>query len=270
MIHLDKIRFRDPSTFRMLAVTDMHIGDSDLRTPEPYYLDLTLRNIEILQPDIVINAGDIVHVMGASRYEEWLTRNKDAPERLLACWELYKKRFVDRCPVPLLDVCLERDKPFWTKTRGIGFSHGYANERARFIALCLEEDVRIGGALLEELEQHACASGGTLVLATHYPVEGTCERETAHWVRQSAELKKLISMHCRRGIIVSGHWHSAYFTQPPAQEGNVILCFAGEASTLRENQNEPWGKVIDCHEDSVTISHWDFGRQVVTQSHALR
>ena len=268
MIHLEKIRFRDPHTFRMLAITDMHIGDPDLRTPEHDYLDLTLRNIEVLQPDIVINAGDIVHVARAPGYEEWLSRDKHAAERLLASWELYKKSFVDRCPVPLLDVCLERDKPWWSRTRGIAFSHGYESDGASFIALCLDEDVRIGDSLLGELEQHAVSCGGTIVLATHYPVRGTCERDTVHWVRQNRELKQLISTHCQRGIVVAGHWHKRYFTNPPVKEGNVILCFGGEASTLLDN--EPWGKVIDCHEDSVTISHWDFGRQAVTETHVIR
>ena len=133
-------------------------------------------------------------------------------------------------------------------------------EQATFIALCLDEDVRIGDALLEEIEQHAADCGGTIVLAVHYPVEGTCERETTHWVRQSAELKALIAKHGRRGIIVAGHWHSPYFMSPPVTEGNVILCFGGEVSTLSENGNQPWGKVIDCHEDHVTITHRDFVR----------
>jgi len=137
VIHLEQIRFRDAPAFRMLAVSDMHIGDSDLRTPEQYYLDLTLRNIDILRPDLVINAGDVVHVHGATGYREWLSRDGDAEARLLAGWELYRKSFVDRCAAPLLDVCLERDKPYWTRTRGVDFSHGFADERARFIALCL-------------------------------------------------------------------------------------------------------------------------------------
>lgn len=269
MIHLEPIRFRDPHAFRILAVSDMHIGDSDLRTPEQYYLDLTLRNIDILQPDIVVNAGDVVHIHGATGYHEWLNQDRAAKKRLLTCWELYTKDFVKRCPAPLLDVCLERDKPYWAKTRGIGFSHGYANEHARFIALCLEDDVRIGESLLAELEHQATACRGTLVVATHYPVKGTCARETIHWVRQSTQLKGLIARHCRRGILVAGHWHSRYFTEPPVREGNAILCFAGEASTLRENANEPWGKVIDCHEDTVTVSHWDFAGQTVTQRHVL-
>ena len=268
MIYLKEIQFCDPPGFRILAITDMHIGDGGLRTPERYYLDLTLRNIDILKPDIVINAGDILHVMGASGYEEWLARDKHAEQRLLACWRLYRECFVDRCPVPILDVCLERDKPRWSAARGTGFSHGYRNEQATFVALCLEEDVRIDDALLAELEQHAAACGGTLVLAMHYPVEGTCRRETSHWVRQSAELKALIAKHCRLGIIVAGHWHG-YFTNPPVKERNVILCFGGEVNTLSKNGNQPWGKVIDCHDDTVTVTHWDFERELATATHSV-
>lgn len=267
-IDLEAIDFRDPPAFRMLAITDMHIGDSGLRTPEQDTLDLTLRNIDILQPDIVVNAGDVVKIRETTGNHESLNQSGDAKKDMLTCWELYAEHFSKRCPAPLLDVCLEGDKPYWAETRGIGFSHGYANEHARFIALCLEDDVRIRDSLLAELETHATACGGTLVVATHYPVEGTCVRDTVHWVRQSAQLKQLIASHCRRGILIAGHWHDC-FHQAPAQEGNAILCFGGQANTLSDNADGPWGKVIDCHEDTVTVSHWDFASQTVTQRHVL-
>jgi len=263
MIRLENIKFRNSQFFRILAISDMHIGDKRLRTSEEYYLNLTLENIKILKPDIVINAGDIVSRL---KYQKPLNPGENSANRRSKCWELYKNNFVNLCPVPLLDVCLERDKPLWSKNRGKPFSHGYENKKAKFIALSLKKDVNIENSLFEELKTHITSFRGTIVLAMHYPMEGTCERDTNAWVKQGKELKELISKYSRKGIIISGHWH-AYFTTPPVKEQNIILCFAGEANSLLKNN--PWGKIIDCYKEKTIISFWNFGTESVTKKYVI-
>ena len=264
MIHFERIERETPGALRVLAITDMHIGDSRLSTSDEQVLDLTLDVVTSLRPDMVVNCGDIVAI---DKDQRPLHPGETWQERLRACWRLYTERFVAACPAPVLDVCLERDKPFWAETRSAFFSHGYECDDAKCTALCLREDLTVEPELLAEIESHVAGSNGLLILAMHYPVEGIHVRETTVWVRQGRELKDLIKAHCRMGIILAGHWHGEYFRSPPAREENTILCFAGEAGSVLDNA--PWGKLIDCRTDETTVSHVDFASGSITYRYAI-